>query len=59
MGDKSVDTKVKLNPTRQRIIEEMRNNPNIIQERLSALIGIGIAAIDREQYFIFTQKWGN
>lgn len=52
VGNKSVDTKVKLNPTRQRIIEEMRNNPNITQERLSALIGIGKTAIENNISFL-------
>lgn len=52
VGNKSADAKVKLNPTRQRIIEEMRNNPNITQERLSTLIGIGKTAIENNISFL-------
>ena len=39
VGDKS------LNTTRQRIIKEMRNNPNITHPQLMSIIGIGKTAI--------------
>ena len=52
VGNKTTDSVVKLNPTRQRIIEEMRNNPNITQERLSILIGIGKTAIENNISFL-------
>lgn len=52
VGNKTTDSTVKLNPTRQRIIEEMRNNPNITQERLSLLIGIGKTAIENNISFL-------
>ena len=56
MGDKVVDkvgdkTK-KLNPTRQRIMEEIRNNPNITQPQLMTVIGIGRTAIQNNITFL-------
>ena len=39
VGDKS------LNTTRQRIVKEMRNNPNITHPQLMRIIGIGKTAI--------------
>jgi len=47
MGDNVGDIRVKLNPTRQRILEEMRNNPNITQPQLMDFIGIGKTAIQK------------
>ncbi len=43
---------VKLNPTRQRIVEEMRNNPNITQQQLAAIIGISVTAIQNNISFL-------
>ena len=56
VGDKVVDkvgdkTK-KLNPTRQRIMEEIRNNPNITQPQLMTIIGIGKTAIQNNIAFL-------
>ena len=56
VGDKVVDkvgdkTK-KLNPTRQRIVEEIRNNPNITQPQLMSIIGIGRTAIQNNITFL-------
>ena len=56
VGDKVVDkvgvkTK-KLNPTRQRIMEEIRNNPNITQPQLMSIIGIGRTAIQNNITFL-------
>jgi predicted HTH transcriptional regulator len=56
VGDKVVDkvgdkTK-KLNPTRQRIVEEVRNNPNITQPQLMTVIGIGKTAIQNNIAFL-------
>lgn len=56
VGDKVVDkvgdkTK-KLNPTRQRIMEEIRNNPNITQPQLMSVIGIGKTAIQNNVAFL-------
>jgi ATP-dependent DNA helicase RecG len=42
MADKVRDKS--LNATRTRILEEMRNNPNITQPQLSTIIGIGRTA---------------
>ena len=41
VGDKVGDKTKKLNPAGQRIIEEIRNNPNITHLQLMAIIGIG------------------
>lgn len=49
--------KIRLNPTRQRILEEMRNNPNITQEHMSALIGIGKTAIENNISFLKKNGW--
>ena len=56
VGDKVVDkvgdkTK-KLNSTRQRIMEEIRNNPNITQPQLMSVIGIGKTAIQNNIAFL-------
>lgn len=56
VGDKVVvkvgDKISKLNPTRQRIIEEIRNNPNITQPRMMSMIGIGRTAIQNNITFL-------
>lgn len=56
VGDKVVekaeDKKQKLNPTRQRILNEMRSNPNITQPQLMAIIGIGKTAIQSNVSFL-------
>lgn len=51
-GDKVGDKTKKLNPTRQRIMEEIRNNPNITQPQLISLIGIGRTAIQNNITFL-------
>lgn len=48
VGDKTK----KLNPTRQRIMEEIRNNPNITQPQLMPIIGIGKTAIQNNIAFL-------
>lgn len=47
VGDKVADKvgDISLNATRTRILEEMRNNPNIRQPQLMSIIGIGRTAI--------------
>ena len=50
--DKVGDKIEKLNPTRQRIMEEIRNNPNITQPQLMAIIGIGKTAIQNNIAFL-------
>ena len=52
MVDKVGDKIEKLNPTRQRIMEEIRNNPNITQPQLMAIIGIGKTAIQNNIAFL-------
>lgn len=39
-GDKVGDKNLKLNPTCQKILQKMRNNPNIIQPQLMSVIGV-------------------
>jgi predicted HTH transcriptional regulator len=55
-GDKTIDKEgekiQKLNSTRQRILDEMRNNPNITQPQLMTLIGIGKTAIQSNVSFL-------
>ena len=48
VGDKTK----RLNPTRQRIMEEIRNNPNITQPQLMDIIGIGKTAIQNNIAFL-------
>ncbi len=52
VGNKEGDKKVELNPTRQRIIEEMRNNPNITQQQLIDLVGVGKKTIENNISFL-------
>ncbi|MCD7817671.1 MAG: winged helix-turn-helix transcriptional regulator [Lachnospiraceae bacterium] len=52
MGNKSRDYTVRLNPTRQRILEEMRNNPNVTGEQLALMIGIKKTAIENNISFL-------
>ena len=56
VGDKVVDNvgdKIKkLNLTRQQIMEEIRNNPNITQPQLMVIIGIGKTAIQNNIAFL-------
>ena len=42
----SKNTEVKLNETQKKILEEIRNNPNVTKEMLSSLVGKGKTAID-------------
>ena len=44
VGDK-VDDKIKVNKTQRKIIDEMRDNPNITLPRLMIEIGLGRIAI--------------
>lgn len=50
VGDKVGDKRI--NPTRQRILEEIRNNPNVTHEQLMSLIGIGKTAIQNNISFL-------
>lgn len=63
MGDKVGDKKIKLNPTQQRVLEEMRNNPNVTQPQLMTLIGIGKTAIQNNVKFLrengYIQRMGS
>ena len=52
VGDKVGDKTKKFNPTRQRIMEEIRNNPNITQPQLMEIIGIGKTAIQNNIAFL-------
>lgn len=52
VADNVGDKTKKLNPTRQRIMEEIRNNPNITQPQLMALIGLGRTAIQNNITFL-------
>ena len=45
MRDNVGDKEKKMNPTRTRILEEMRNNPNVTHEQLEKLVGVGRTAI--------------
>ena len=52
VGDKVGDKTKKLNSTRQRIMEEIRNTPNITQPQHRAIIGIGKTAIQNNIAFL-------
>lgn len=52
VGDKVGDKTTRLNSTRQCIIKEMRNNPNITQDQLMTIIGIGRTAIQKNVSFL-------
>ncbi|MCD8054098.1 MAG: putative DNA binding domain-containing protein [Lachnospiraceae bacterium] len=52
MGNKNGEYTIKLNPTRQRILEEMRNNPNVTGEQLALMIGIKKTAIENNISFL-------
>ena len=52
VADKVGDKTKKLNLTRQRIMEEIRNNPNITQPQLMVIIGIGKTAIQNNIAFL-------
>ena len=52
VGDKVGDKTRALNMTRQRILEEMRNNPNITQAQLMLLIGVGETAIQNNVSYL-------
>lgn len=51
MGNKVGDKKP-LNDRRKKILDEMRNNPNITQEQLVQIIGIKITAIENNIRFL-------
>nr|MBP7103476.1 winged helix-turn-helix transcriptional regulator [Bacteroidales bacterium] len=51
VGDKVVN-KIPLNPRRKRILEEIRNNPNITQIQLMQIIGIGKTAMQNNINFL-------
>jgi len=51
VGDK-VGDKRPLNDRRKKILEEIRNNPNVTQAQLSKIIGIGLTAIENNIRFL-------
>lgn len=55
VGDKvsnKVGDKRPLNDRRKKILEEIRNNPNVTQAQLSKIIGIGLTAIENNIRFL-------
>ena len=52
VGDKVGNNQNVLNQTRQSIISEMRNNPNITKIELSRILGISTTAIDNNISFL-------
>ncbi len=52
VGDKVGDKQSTLNQTRQTILSEMRNNPNITKAELSRILGISTTAIDNNISFL-------
>lgn len=52
VGNKVGNKSVKLNPTRQRIVDEMRNDLNVTQQMLITLVGVGKAAIEKNIAFL-------
>lgn len=52
VGNKEISNKKPLNVRRVKILEEMRNNPNITQAQLSKIIGVGITAIENNIKFL-------
>lgn len=52
VGNKVSDNVAPLNETRQIIIAEMRNNPNVTKAELSRIIGISTTAIDKNISFL-------
>ena len=52
IGNKKVSNKKPLNARRVKMLEEMRNNPNITQVQLSKIIGVGITAIENNIKFL-------
>ncbi|MCD7884003.1 MAG: ATP-dependent DNA helicase [Lachnospiraceae bacterium] len=53
VGDKSA---VRLNPTRQRIVEEMRNNPNVTLPQLTSMIGLSYKTIEKNVSYLKKNK---
>ena len=52
VGDKVGNNQNVLNQTRQAILSEMRNNPNITKAELSRILGISTTAIDNNISFL-------
>ena len=55
MGDKVVDkmgNKIKVNKTQRKIIDEMRDNPNVTLLQLMIEIGLGRAAIQNNVTYL-------
>lgn len=52
VGDKVGNNQGTLNKTRQTILSEMRNNPNITKAELSRILGISTTAIDNNISFL-------
>ncbi len=57
VGDKVGNNSKPLSQSRQTIIAEMRNNPNIIKAELSRIIGISTTAIDKNISFLKTNGY--
>ena len=45
MGDKNINSRI-LNETQSRILEEIRNNPNITKKKIQEKIGKGKTTVD-------------
>lgn len=57
VGDKVGDkTEIRLNATRQRIVEEMRNNPNITLAQLASLTELSYKTIEKNVSFLRKNK---
>ena len=52
IGDNPITRKHGLNLTRERILSEMRHNPNITKPELAKIIGISETAIDNNIRFL-------
>ncbi len=52
VGNEVGNKDIKLNPTRQRIVDEMRNDPNVTQQMLITLVGVGKASIENNISFL-------
>lgn len=63
VGEQVDNAEKRLNPTRQKILAEMRNDPNVTQRQLSAIIGIGKSAIENNVAYLrehgFVQRIGS
>ena len=56
LENNSIDQKTKLNETQKKILDAIRDNPNLTQEALASIIGVANSTIEKNIRILKTSK---